>query len=501
MLERKDSRMKTKGLVQSLVLASLLAAGFLAVWGVLGFWALEVGTSVAMGMDSRLALIVPMRSVLLFLPDGTPVIGTQQFGMQRQFRDLQGNPVAEPEGEHPFLTLVPLPAKFNPDKEIDWEDRIRSFADGRVPTGYWYFIADGRSEGSGYFVGYDSESRTCLGYLGLNGLRENPLPDAEQIPFAGVASTRGARERLLCAQRGYSATAHPLHHKAGRAPHGSVSTWDVYVLGREGKLYHVDLQKRTLQVAFDSSPVLSAALTAGQPDAIRGTPYRPTVRTEDAVLVLDERGTELKRYPIPESLRGREINFSETSTDEAVLYASSPEDFLATEVTYHICRVDSAGRCRQATTVLPFLSTRRVLPLAGVVMPSPLVLAGMVAYLRPPMLQDADLAESYPEALGQALAEFWSALVLAQLWALGLAVLCYRRQVRYGANRTERLVWPLFVLLLGLPGWIGYRFGRSWPVLEACPECGVTVPRHQESCVRCVGRFPRPELKGIEVFA
>jgi hypothetical protein len=73
--------------------------------------------------------------------------------------------------------------------------------------------------------------------------------------------------------------------------------------------------------------------------------------------------------------------------------------------------------------------------------------------------------------------------------------------VRYGASLAERIVWPLFVLLFGLPGWIGYRFGRSWPVLEACPECGVAVPRDRERCLHCINDFPRPALKGTEVFA
>jgi hypothetical protein len=80
-------------------------------------------------------------------------------------------------------------------------------------------------------------------------------------------------------------------------------------------------------------------------------------------------------------------------------------------------------------------------------------------------------------------------------------VLCYRRQVRYGMSRWERIVWPLFVLLLGLPGWVGYRFGRSWPVLETCPACGAGVPRDREDCTRRETAFPPPALKGTEGFA
>jgi hypothetical protein len=490
--------MKTKGFVQSLLLTGVLAAGFAAVWGVVSLWALEVGTHVVAGITSNEVVIIP-RAALLFLPDGTPVVSYQTGGRHRQLRDLQGNPVAEPDGEHPFLNPVTLPVKFNSKEGIAWDQRIRSFADGRVPSGYWYFIADGRPGGTGYFVGYDSENHSCLGYLGTAGLREGPLSAEELIPFEGAASHQNGR--VFCTQRDHDPTEHPRHRSAGRAPHGSVSTWDVYIHDRDGKLYHADLQKRTMQVAFDSATVLSAALTAGVPDAVHGTPYRPTIRTEDAVLLLDEHGEVLKHYPIPASLRGQDIHYSETNTGEAVMYGNSPEDILASEVEYRICQVDSAGRCRQTATVLPFIGMERLIPMAGLVIPSPLGLAGTVASVRPSMLLDDNLAITYPEALGRALTEFWPALAIAQMIALAFAVLCYRRQVRYGVSRAECIVWPLFVLLLGLPGWIGYRFGRSWPVLETCPACGGVVPRDRGDCARCAAEFPLPALKGTEVFA
>jgi hypothetical protein len=500
MRERKDSQMKRKRLVQSLVLAGILAVGFTAVWGVVAFWAVQVGTQVVADIKPHM-LMITLRAGLQFLPDGTPVVFYQQPGNGRQLRDLNGNPVEEPDGVRPFLTLASLPAKASApssEKELSWDERINSFADGRVPRGYWYFIADGRHDGSGYFVGYDSESRSCLGYLGLGGLREGPPPSEERIPFTGVAS--GPQGRLLCTQQGYGS--HPHLERTGRAGKGSVSSWDVYVHGRDGRLYHADLQNRTFQVAFDRSPALSAALATGVLDAVHGMPFRPAVRTADEVLVLDEQGTMLKRYPIPQSLRGQDINFAQTSTGGAVMYANSPQDLLASEVEYHICRLDSTGRSWETTTVLPFLDSDRFILLSGgFVIPSPLGLAGLVASLRTPMLLDEGFAASYPEALGRALAEFGSGFAIAELLALGLAVLCYRRQMRYGASRTERIVWPLFVLLLGLPGWIGYRFGRSWPVLEKCPECFAPAPRDRAGCVRCTNDFPRPARKGIEVFA
>jgi hypothetical protein len=73
--------------------------------------------------------------------------------------------------------------------------------------------------------------------------------------------------------------------------------------------------------------------------------------------------------------------------------------------------------------------------------------------------------------------------------------------VRYGASGPERIVWPSFVFVLGLPGWIGYRFGRAWPNLERCPSCRAIVPRDRIECAACQRDFPEPALQGTEVFA
>src|SRR5690349_4404502 len=83
MPERKDSHMKRKGLVQSLVLAGVLAVGFTVVWGLIAFWALQVGTHVVAGISPHMVMI-HVRSVLFFLPDGTPVVGYQQSDRHRE---------------------------------------------------------------------------------------------------------------------------------------------------------------------------------------------------------------------------------------------------------------------------------------------------------------------------------------------------------------------------------------------------------------------------------
>jgi hypothetical protein len=482
-----------KGLLQPLVLAALLAAGFLVVWFLAGEWAVAIGEHFA-GADE-------VTESLFFLPDGTPRVVRVAGDADRQYRDLDGNPAPPPQDGAAQLGGWALPAALPPaGGDVSWDERVRAFTDGRAPATFWYFVCDGRADGTGYFVGYDSASRACVGYLGAAGFRDAPLPSEELIPFGGQASGRGAG--VFCTQQVPRQAGVPLPGSAGQAPHGSVSTWDVYVLGRDARLYHADLQERTLHVAVDGPAVRSAALASGVPDPVRGTPFRPAVRTDDAVLVCNERGAVLSCYPVPEALRGRDLCFTETSTGEAVLCWNSPFDELAREVEYRIWWVAPDGRSREARTTLAWCGGLQPLQTwGGLVVPSPAVLGGYVGLRRSRQLLDERLAASYPAALGRALAEFGPALVTAQLLAAGLAVLCYRRQVRYGAGRAERVLWPLFVLVLGLPGWVGYRFGRSWPVLEACPACAGTVPRDREACKRCAAEFPPPALVGTEVFA
>ncbi len=487
--------MKAKGIVQPLVLAAVLAVGFATVWGLLGMWAVTVGDYV-----TRSGVRVEH---LRYLPDGTVLVEEVEVGRHQspRYRDLEGNPAPRPTADSShWLTFAALPAGL-PGRVGDalWGNRIRSFADGRSPAGYWYFIADGRPDGAGYFVGYDSKSSACLGHLGTAGFRAGPLPPEELLPFTGPVG--GLEPRVLCTQPYRGETDHPDENAAGQAPRGSLSTWDVYVVGRDGKVYHADLHNRTLEVALDEPGLRSAAVTLGVHDPVRGTPHYLAVRTDDAVLVLDERGGLRKRWPVPASFRGRELHYAETSGGEALLCWNGPYDSLVPEVEYHLAWVSADGRCREAGVTLPNAGATKTPALAGAVFPSPLGLAGYLACERAGQLLNEGLSATYPDALARALTEFRSALLIAVLVGGGLAALCYRRQVRYGAGAAERVVWPLFVLALGLPGWVGYRFGRSWPVLEACPGCGARAPRDRGDCARCAAEFPPPALKGTEVFA
>ncbi len=488
--------MLRKGIIQPLVLATVLAVGLAAVCYVGDKWISSAYSEDALGAEEALC----------FLPNGATLVASHPDGIRygTRYRDLQGNSAMPSEDDIAAqLRSVSLPA--HPPQASDnlsWEERVCTFADGRWPATYWYFLSDGRREGFGYFVGYDSKSKVCIGYLGTAGFRKEALSAEELFPFDGPTSPFDNSRLLSGSSRYRTPAGYPMHESGGRAPQGFLSEWDTYVFGRDGKLYHADLQKRTVRVVLEDARLRSVSKSISPKSAGRGALFRLAARTDDAILLLDVQGQMLARYPIPEVLRNLGFTFAESKADEAILDWSSPEDDLATEREHRIFWVKPDGRFREtAVTLAQGSELRPAQVYGGVTMPSPLGVCGFFVQDRWQKLLNNGLSATPAEALDRALTEFRPALVIAQTIALALAVLCYRRQVRYGASRAERIVWPLFVLVFGLPGWIGYRFGRSWPALESCPGCGAHVPRDRERCLRCANDFPRPALKGTEVFA
>ena len=63
------------------------------------------------------------------------------------------------------------------------------------------------------------------------------------------------------------------------------------------------------------------------------------------------------------------------------------------------------------------------------------MLDGAIGIVGPLVLMDEGRAATFQEAQYTLLAAFWPSLVMAQLIAVFFAGLCYRRQVRYGADR------------------------------------------------------------------
>ena len=108
-------------------------------------------------------------------------------------------------------------------------------------------------------------------------------------------------------------------------------------------------------------------------------------------------------------------------------------------------------------------------------------------------------AHSVPSAIGQAMAICWPGIALVLAISSAGAVAAYRRQRRFGLPGA--IGWAILAFVFGLPGWIAYRWHRTWPVIEECPACDQPAPRDRAACTECGAPFPPPELKGLEVFA
>jgi hypothetical protein len=116
----------------------------------------------------------------------------------------------------------------------------------------------------------------------------------------------------------------------------------------------------------------------------------------------------------------------------------------------------------------------------------------------PSVLQQQKKVDTYSDGLKMALATNWPSILAVLLAGIASAVAAYRRQRRYALPHPA--AWAVFAFLLGIPGWVAYRFHRAWPVLEECPACHQASPRDREACLDCGVAFPPPPLKGIEVF-
>jgi hypothetical protein len=493
--------MKTKESFQALMLGLVLAAGFTLVLGVAVIWIGESALAMAQrsgGAESP-----------VFLKDGSPLIMRSLGQWDYEYFDLKRNPLPEREGVfRQELLIAHLPAALasGPDEwDTSWRKRLCSFSDGRMPGTSWYFVSDGRRDGTGYFVGYDSKTCARVGYLGTAGFRPSLPLSGEQFPFGG--STLANAARLVSTQLNHSHMAIPNSQPFGHAPRGFVSPSDVYVLAPGGTVYHADLEARTVHVALEAPDLCSAAVlcSAAELGGVRhlqdGAPWQLAVRTKEAIMVLDERGALLRRYVVPDTFAGREINFAETTAGEALMYANSPMDSLATEITWTMAWVGPAGVRREEEITLACVPAMQPMRAGIAVVPSPLALLSFLAVVRAPDLVEEGLSSTYAAALSRALFEYAPGLLIAQLVAALLALLCHGRQVRFGTSPLERVVWPIFVLVLGLPGWIGFRFGRNWPVLEPCPACSCNAPQDREWCRHCEEVFAVPPRKGTEVFA
>jgi hypothetical protein len=504
--------------MRNLILATLIALGFGAAWCGAISW-LWNGAGHAL-RDSTFGGRYPGPEYLQIKADGTPLIkraGPREW--IEDFRDLDGNPVQLAEDEK-WLMTAPLraradysphflPALFRLEYWHDsgWERRLRSFADYRQPPNsphVWWLVADDASPRSAYFVGYDRTTNARAGFLGRNGFRDDEPPAGERFRIGSDDEALMTRVRTL--QNSYRGAFYPFVSVRTAGGRGDIPVWFVYVQADDGGIYQIDLNRRTVSELPKTDDVRSIELGAPVgPEAGAGGNVL-LVRTPDEIVQFDADNRRVGvPFPIPSELRDHDFNWGATSAGAIVAFTREGNELESSEQRIHYYWLDRAGAVTRLTEFTlhgnnaVYNFGERLVP--GAAVPAPAAVVGFAGIYLPMVLLDSGTAASAAEAWPRALRQYWPAVLLALVVTVPLTWLCYRRQVRYSAAGLNRWFWPLFVLVLGLPGWVGYRFGRAWPALASCPACSAEVPQDRSMCAACENEFREPARKGTEVIA
>jgi hypothetical protein len=430
--------------------------------------------------------------------DGQPLLYRYTSGLSpsQHTYTLDGQP-ADSEDQQ-LLISTPIKAEassvLNPLAAKSWQSRLASASDGRTPATYWYLVHDGRTNGRVFGVGYNAVTKQRVGYFGRQGFSETLPPRDELFQVTG-------HEGLVNATPLVSA------NEPANMPQEQLA------LLAEGKLWSFNTQSRTVESLLDAP----RATTLGQawlaldklPPKKPGvmpmpaqylTKQKLVLRAPDECLMVDLVSGEKWSFAVPPALRKVAFAVYELASGEILLV--SAEGTLEKRGQRLIWLAKDGAVQREKTVELAQLANSRSYAMLGWlgVIAAPLPLGhGVFTLVAPLELLESGAADGYPAGLARVVRETWmSSFVVVVLGAV-VAVLAYRHQRRYGLLHAG--AWAAFVFVFGIPGWIAYRFHRTWPVLEDCPSCGQPAPRDREACLDCGASFPPPPLKGIEVFA
>jgi hypothetical protein len=499
--------LRYREILLALFLATVVAVGIAALWGI---GVLMAEDSMHVRRVEMLAYETPVRTargILIRYPaqiwlrsDGTAFVSNAGYrpdgGQQYYSLDLQPINLT---GKERWLIGAELRTPLRPSDgftRLSWRERLIPAGGTASPPQHWYFLHDGQLEGRGYFIGYDATTKLPVGYLGKLGFSVELPPRTEWFEMDGRRVTR--RLPSVIRQREESARHYPggvyLPLPAALLPKSA----KFFVSG--GRLWSTDLHTRVVQSLTDDEGIIGFDVSRAPGnennlplEELTSKDARFVVRTPDKVMLIDLTGKEEAAWVMPDELRDKALSWYVLDGGKAaVIWTDRKGDdlwWLQTELAW----VDRDGRIdRRQSFVLretPRPKTAWVEAVATLSLP-------FFALNRGPYYWHAI---SLPETFSQMIADNWPALAVISAISALLAVLAYRRQMRFALSGAG--VWAAFVLLLGVPGFVAYRWHRHWPVLEPCGECHKLVPRDRDACASCGRLFPPPALIGTEIFA
>jgi hypothetical protein len=446
------------------LLATFLAAGVLVIWS-------ELIVVVCECFRSKARSSVELE----LMSDGTPAFWVTDGSVTSlRYENLQGELL---EGldvikmNHRLarhsLPIQPTPGNAGSWKTTEWSLRIVGLSDQASPPVFWYLIRDAWPNGSAYLVGYDSLSSQLVGYLGKAGCQMNLPTEADRFPlYMGNIQYKIPRSRET--------------YFFGDDPKSQL------LAGADRRLYQVDLVERRVRTVLDGASVESFGYLFPE----EAPPANLLVRTDREVLLLDKQFQVQRRYSIPTELAKLDFEWSEIAPDSAVVSVWHGRDAETGGRQLELLYLNAAGEIAHRQAIVNPGNAIWANRYADQLASAPIVM-GLFFGLRLDWSSALEILKRIP----------WIPFSLTVALSLVLTIACYRRERRYGPRIRERVLWPLFVLVFGLPGWIGYRFGRRWPVLEHCPSCGRVIPRADALCPCCQIEMPRPAPLGLEICA
>jgi hypothetical protein len=482
-------------LLRQLAWGATLATGFGTLWFVLAAW---LGTSIQQAWQGANRSVFERLQVR---SDGTLLIESnpQDNLSQVTYRDLKGVVQDAPDRKD-LLPAVYLfgareaPGFFSP--RPGWAERLSVFVDEREPTVNWFFVHDGKPDGAGYFVGYERTSNRRVGFIGMSGFRKDPVPAADWIPVRGEPTSSAPVSM-------YSGRAWVL-----RPAEGDVPPHLVY-LPSGSQLRQADLAARRVTTVYEMpEPIESVGIpTLAYWSTGHSTTEQPIlVRTTRQIHELDQQHHVKKVLSIPAEVDRRNlVEWYAIESGQAIavvgpLRSTGQRDDVSRQLVYRI-KGDGAIEDQFALD----LQTGSSAPDGAIqafqlvlVLPVPAILFAIGLFL----VVANDPPKSYPAAVTALLKDAWPGFLIAvAALSIVLAILVWRRSRAFGLSRREQIAWSIFVLLFGLPVYVGFRLIRRWPIRQPCPNCHALAPRDRVACAECGMRFPDPALKGIEIFA
>jgi len=370
-----------------------------------------------------------------------------------------------------------------------WESRLVAEMVPDIPRSAWYLIHDGHVNGRAYGVGYDLRTNRPMAYFGRQGFSQTVPNQADWFSIKGSDGLAYVTTELF-----------------------GIPYWpgdgQMYVLAND-KLWHIDLGNRSVRAVREAAEAvaISKIERAAPPEQAEQFPVgsqnpkllesRLVVRFVDAIEVVDPESGASIRYPLPADLRDKSFRAVQLADDRLLI-----DEFRNLGSETRVAWLDRTGQINDERVIS--IQTRMGASTAeafwgGVlIVPLPALLYGFAMCL-PLGDHEPGAPWSYASALVKIAAEIWPPLLLITAISLALAILAYRRQKSFGLPGAA--AWAVFCFVLGVPGWIAYRFLWPWPPVGACPSCEHQTPLDRSACLDCGRTFPPPRLTGAEVFA